>query len=577
MWSTASRRILEPPLHVGVPVFCPTTEANRGILVPLSRVHERRGLQRPRPVSRPRRPGDPEQPDLCRSGARRDGTAGERDLEPAPLLLGYHVSYEGGRSLNSSHQKARQRCFHCGGAEKFSEEGPPGPGPRGEPVAVDELRLVALLSRFGGVRTGPSNREVPPRRVSPRLPRPRLNSSGRSARSRRGWASTRRFPLGSSALIDGMRGCMCFRGSMEDYIDLVRTLPGGAKVVEVGSCEGRSIVSLALACLDRDYTFYSVESFAGDQDGTLDGGELPSIERYVATCGRFAFLRINPVFGRSGDACALGFADGSLDAVFIDAAHDETSVRQRHPPLVCASFKPGGLLFGDDWGWGSVRRGSIRCLIPSESAPRRAGISGSWRGEPPRGPARGPMKMAGLAPRSRSQIEGPNRWRYNATLIMTMPMTIAFSVPSSMARYSRPRPRPPRRSSSTGPSPRSARAARAGGRPGWTGTSGVELDVVRLDLVAVLVVVAGFVLLLAVLVVAVLVSDPIRRAAPAPRVKGRCRHPGLWLVLLVVLEVVHDGSDPVEQLRLPGAGPFPGRRIAADARAGFGPAGAGSR
>jgi hypothetical protein len=159
-------------------------------------------------------------------------------------------------------------------------------------------------------------------------------------------------------LVDNIRGCMNFRGSMEDYIEIVRTFPAAARIVEVGSCEGRSIVSLALACLDKDYTFYSVESFTGDLNGGFDGCQLPSVRQYLENVKyKYPFLNINSIFERSVEASAL-FTDESLDGVFLDACHSEEAVR-RDIDAWLPKIKTTGMIFGDDWAFDSVKKGVL--------------------------------------------------------------------------------------------------------------------------------------------------------------------------------------------------------------------------
>ena len=134
--------------------------------------------------------------------------------------------------------------------------------------------------------------------------------------------------------------------------------------MEVGLGDARSIVRLALACLDRDVTFYPVESFAGDDNGTFDGWPLPALERYATNVrSRFPFLWINPVFARSEHASKT-FTERSLDALFIDACHSEENVRN---DILCwlPKLKDGGVIFGNDWGWESVQRG-VHSVFDSE-------------------------------------------------------------------------------------------------------------------------------------------------------------------------------------------------------------------
>jgi SAM-dependent methyltransferase len=275
------------------------------------------------------------------------------------------VVWEKGSLVNYSAEKETQRSLHCGGAEKFWEQ-----AHRDRVLARNQSQATnyawwLYLFWFGECRDW----SMDPAQYLPEpyhhLWRDLVNFFGPMQKFETGLSLWRVESTGLlNRLMDDIRGCMNFNGSMEDYVESVRTLPAGAKVVEVGSCEGRSIISLALCCLDRDYTFYSVESFTGDLNNTFDGHELPSIERYLQNVKqRFPFLKINPVFERSEDASRL-FAAGSVDAVFIDACHSEEAVRNDIQAWL-PKLKPGGILFGDDWSWDSVKAG-VHAVFPPE-------------------------------------------------------------------------------------------------------------------------------------------------------------------------------------------------------------------
>jgi predicted O-methyltransferase YrrM len=79
-----------------------------------------------------------------------------------------------------------------------------------------------------------------------------------------------------------------------------------------------------------------------------------------------------PILGRSERACKE-FLDRSIDAVFIDACHSEEGVRN---DILCwlPKIKEGGVIFGDDWEWDSVRRG-VRSVFDSDRvSPSRNGF-----------------------------------------------------------------------------------------------------------------------------------------------------------------------------------------------------------
>jgi predicted O-methyltransferase YrrM len=154
---------------------------------------------------------------------------------------------------------------------------------------------------------------------------------------------------------------MSLGGSMSDYIALVRQLPDGARVVEIGSYEGGSVLTVAVASLDRDIVFYSVESWSGNLNGMMDGWSLPNPRKYNANLHeRFPHLRL--ISCPCTSAAAAGcFADGSVDFILIDGCHD-TSAVLRDIDLWKPKVRAGGIIAGDDWNWASVRGAVLRHL-----------------------------------------------------------------------------------------------------------------------------------------------------------------------------------------------------------------------
>lgn len=289
------------------------------------------------------------------------------------------IVYESGRLLNRSRQNRRQRALHCGGTHKFWKR-------EHRDVVVHHESALALnyawwlsLLWLGRCRDW----SIDPARYLPEetlhLCDDLVNFHGLIRRFREGWTLASPDARGlMGRLLTGIRGCMSLDGGLPDYIELVRGLPEGARIVEVGACEGRSISAVAMACLDRDYTFSTVESFTGDENGSFDGESLPMIGRWTTGVReRFPFLGVNLVLGKSEHA-SQRFAPGSLDAVFIDAAHSEEAVRR---DLACwrPRIKKGGILCGDDWNWPSVQKGVHAHFEPERVHVSRSGVVWSVR------------------------------------------------------------------------------------------------------------------------------------------------------------------------------------------------------
>jgi hypothetical protein len=142
-------------------------------------------------------------------------------------------------------------------------------------------------------------------------------------------------------------------------------------IIEVGSWKGASAVTIAdsmkaeglsgrILCID---TWLGALEFWSDQTDPERFGALeckhgfPSVYyRFLANvCHREHQQRIVP-FPMTSTAAALWLmrTDLRADLIYIDASHEEEDVYQDlidyHGLLT-----PGGIIFGDDWGWSGVR------------------------------------------------------------------------------------------------------------------------------------------------------------------------------------------------------------------------------
>lgn len=154
------------------------------------------------------------------------------------------------------------------------------------------------------------------------------------------------------------------------YSKIVRQTPDGGHVVEVGSWVGRSARYMATEILNSNkrIRFDVVDTFRGsDTDGdntgkmaaaAANGSVRADFERNTADLAH----AINIVESTSV-AAAAGYPDRSLDAVFVDAAHDADSV-EADVRAWLPKVKRGGRLCGDDADqyWPGVLTGLRRVL-----------------------------------------------------------------------------------------------------------------------------------------------------------------------------------------------------------------------
>lgn len=167
---------------------------------------------------------------------------------------------------------------------------------------------------------------------------------------------------------------LCGEGSMDQYAELVSLLPDRSTVVEVGSYLGGSISTLAMMNLHKKHHFYSVESFMGNRDNTVDGWPLPSIESYLANVkGKWPFLNINSIQLPS-ELAFMEFEEGSIDFLFIDGGHSEEDVL-RDLELWASCVRVGGIIAGDDYSWDGVHAAVSRYL------PNHKNKNGIWWAE----------------------------------------------------------------------------------------------------------------------------------------------------------------------------------------------------
>lgn len=144
--------------------------------------------------------------------------------------------------------------------------------------------------------------------------------------------------------------------SMHRYINLVKSLPNYSKILEIGSYRGGSILTLALATFYKFFDYHSIESFMGNEDNTVDGWELPKISDYLyQTKQIFPFLNIKTHKISSINGSLL-FPELYFDFIFIDGNHSAENVYEDIQAWM-PKLKYNGIIAGDDFSWGSVRKG----------------------------------------------------------------------------------------------------------------------------------------------------------------------------------------------------------------------------
>jgi predicted O-methyltransferase YrrM len=145
------------------------------------------------------------------------------------------------------------------------------------------------------------------------------------------------------------------------YRAAVETATDGAHFVEIGSWKGRSAAFMAVEIINsgKQITFDCVDHFQGSEehlDPSSEGYDKDAAEgrlQSVFTQNMLPVVDHYNLVAQPSLQAVQQYADGSLDFVFIDAAHDYDNVKAD----VLAwwpKVKPGGVLAGHD-----IRHGPI--------------------------------------------------------------------------------------------------------------------------------------------------------------------------------------------------------------------------
>lgn len=151
----------------------------------------------------------------------------------------------------------------------------------------------------------------------------------------------------------------------EAYTRLLETLPKDrpSRWVEIGSFQGRSAAWLAVEVANRglDTQIHCVDSFESwEADGIPQGAALEELfrENTAPVADR---LQLWPM---RSTVAAQEFAEGSLDVVFVDGAHDYESVRDDIAAW-WPKLRPGGFMAGDDFMMRPVMQAVTERFAPS--------------------------------------------------------------------------------------------------------------------------------------------------------------------------------------------------------------------
>ena len=155
-------------------------------------------------------------------------------------------------------------------------------------------------------------------------------------------------------------------GGWCDYSEFYRTIAhaisDGETFVEIGSWMGQSISVFCQALQDAEKTatVYCIDTFKGEQNqpahtATVEqhGGSIREVfERNTTDAGVRQMIEV--IEGDSAESADL-FEDGTIDVIYIDAAHDYDSV-VKDLAAWFPKIKPNGIFSGHDYPWHEVKR-----------------------------------------------------------------------------------------------------------------------------------------------------------------------------------------------------------------------------
>lgn len=129
--------------------------------------------------------------------------------------------------------------------------------------------------------------------------------------------------------------------------EALAALAAGRIVLEVGSYLGRSTAAMAASAA----LVVSIDRHTGDE-GTGPADTWAGFRANLAALGLDG-----RVVAHRAEAGDVPLTEGLYDLAFIDASHDEASVR-RDAGLARRAVRPGGVIAFHDWDYPSVRAGA---------------------------------------------------------------------------------------------------------------------------------------------------------------------------------------------------------------------------
>jgi predicted O-methyltransferase YrrM len=136
---------------------------------------------------------------------------------------------------------------------------------------------------------------------------------------------------------------------------LAQEVQDGLKIVEIGSYEGKSTISLALGAGTKVQVI-AIDPHTGDISEALAGKVIDTYERFLGNISAAGVgHKIKPMKMTSVEAAA-GYSDGPIGMLFIDGWHSTQAVLE---DIDCwlPFMHPDGVVVFDDWNDEQVKNG----------------------------------------------------------------------------------------------------------------------------------------------------------------------------------------------------------------------------
>ena len=154
---------------------------------------------------------------------------------------------------------------------------------------------------------------------------------------------------------------------IKTYQDLIKKIPNGGKMLELGTWKGRSLCSVADLIKEKNIEVWALDSFEGttsEGDAHKEAKEIDLKQELTNNLTEFGIIdQVHIVKGMTDDMVG-SFEDNQFDMIFVDADHTCKAVY--HDLLnYYPKLKEGGTMSGHDWSWSSVRMALKYSMAPA--------------------------------------------------------------------------------------------------------------------------------------------------------------------------------------------------------------------